>query len=102
MRALKSHSYVKIMNNNNGFVFHHKIYHIIQYSLLNVLVAWNLNIFNNGEVTGVLAWRPNDFYVMKNVCTVNLQLRKLTWIDDEYEMNQQIIRFCSVSCVFPG
>jgi len=28
MRALKSHGYVKIMNNNNDLVFHHEIFHI--------------------------------------------------------------------------
>jgi len=27
----------------------------------NLYVAWNLIIFSNGEVTDVLALRPNDF-----------------------------------------
>ena len=32
MHALKSHHYVKIMNNNNGLVFCHEMFHI--YSVL--------------------------------------------------------------------
>jgi len=31
-------------------------------------------IFNNDEVTDVVARPPNDMYVMKNVLTENLQL----------------------------
>jgi len=37
-------------------------------------------MFNNGEITDVLAWPSNDFYVMKNACTENLQRRKITWV----------------------
>jgi len=33
MREVKSHRYVKIMNNNNGFVFQHEMFHI--YSVLS-------------------------------------------------------------------
>jgi len=33
MRALKSHCYVKITNNNNGLVFRHEIFQV--YSILS-------------------------------------------------------------------
>jgi len=42
-----------------------------------------LIIFNNGEVTDVSAWPPNDIYAIKNVCTENLQLRKITWVRND-------------------
>jgi len=44
-----------------------KFFTFIQYCLLNLSVAWNLIIFNNCEVTDVLAWPRDDFYIMKNV-----------------------------------
>ena len=55
-----------------------KFFTFIQCCLLNLSIAYNMIIFNNGEVTDVLAWPPNDFYAMKNVCTENIQLRKIT------------------------
>jgi len=34
------------------------------YNWKSAEMTWNLIIFNNSEVTDVLEWPPNDFYVM--------------------------------------
>jgi len=36
MRPLKSHRYVEIMNNDDGLVFHHNIFHI--YFILSAIL----------------------------------------------------------------
>ena len=57
MREVKSHRYVKIMNNNNGnWYFITKFSTFTQCCLSNLPVARNLIIFNNGEVTDILAY----------------------------------------------
>jgi len=93
MCALKSHRYVEIIDNNNSLGFRHIIFRIyLVYFLLILSTAWNLIIYDNGEVrpTDVLVWLPNDFYVMKNVCkrpTITSNYMSMKWY-------QQIIRFC--------
>jgi len=69
----------------------------IQCCFVNLSVTRNVIIFNNGEVTDVLAWPPNNFLRNKNVCTENLQYISMKW-------SEQSIRFCICNecwfCVF--
>ena len=68
------------------------------YCLLNLPIAWNLITFNS-EVTDVLAWPPNDFYVMKIVCTENLQWRKITLVWNDFSKATDSAFTVNVCCL---
>jgi len=56
------------MNVDNALAFPGEIFYIYSVFFSKFSTAWNLIIFNNGEVTDVLAWPPNDFYVRSEQC----------------------------------
>jgi len=58
-------------------------------------------ISNNGEVTDVLEWPPNDFYVTKNISTESLQLCKSTWVWNDINKASNSVFTMNVRCVFP-
>jgi len=99
MRALKSHRYVKIWIKITAFIIAFSTF--IQYCPFNLSVVWNLTISNNDEVTDVLAWPPNDLYVMKNVCIEKIQLRKNTWVWNDISEASDSAFTVNVRCVSP-
>ena len=76
MRVLKSACrYFKI---NTITVWHilTKFTTFIPYFLVSSSTAWNVIIFNNGEVFEVSAWPSINFCVTRNVCAENIPLCK--------------------------
>jgi len=82
-----------MMITNNGLAFYDELFHInfIQYFHLALCATWNLIIFNNDEITDVLAWPTIFAYVMKNVCIENLPLCK-SYTSTKW--NQHGVRLC--------
>ena len=102
MSALKSHRYVEIKNNNNGLVFRHKSFHIYSMLSFKFTCCMKFDIFKNSEVTDVLEWPPNDFYVMKNVCREKNKLRKIAWVWNDTNKASDSAFTVNVCCAFPG
>jgi len=53
-------------NKSLAFQYRYEIFHAVLFSRLPI--DCSLIIFNNGEVTNVLAWPLSDFRLIKNVC----------------------------------
>ena len=90
--------------NNNSMIFHHEFFRIdlvLSYKFIYSMKFDYLQQCNN-EVIDVLAWPSNDFYVMKNVCTENLQLPKIIRVWNDINKASDSAFTVNVCCVSPG
>jgi len=81
------------MNNNNCLKFST----FIQYCLLYSFAAWTSIIFQ--QWWSYRRFSATTFYVMKNICTENLQLHKITWVWNDIDKTSDSAFTLNVRCL---
>ena len=86
---------------NNCVAFSDKIFHINSVLSSKFTYCMKFDFFNNSKVTAVLAAPPDNFCVMKNVCTENLRLRKNYRVPNDINNASDLVFTVNVQYIYP-
>jgi len=102
MRALKSHRYVQIMNNNNGLVFRHEIFRI--YSVLSFKFVYCKKFDYSQQRYSYRSFcvTTERFLRNKNGCTENFQWHKIIRVSNNINKPSDFLFNVNVRCVSLG